>query len=724
MSENITNNNIPTSLRDIVTSADTSSVFYRYREHEYIGKNIFKELYKRFVTVGGRQGFCMGDDSKEIGILSQCQSLQSLLLLASEFKLTFDDRHLISPTKENKTIREIMDIVVEDIINQIKTDRSGVYVFDASPYETNLFTAQYSNVDAITWVIPTFLLVLGYHARIGEICKWEDELVSVITYGIKYINDSFIDPTEEGKDSDKLLCGWNFTKDCQEPSLYYTFAVCECFVDFYETFKDYLEYREAVRNHKRFPNIAVPQSLVEAYDQHQKDREEQMKREHPGYIDEENKLRERARFDEYNELVRLYTKINNGVATIHDSIYGELEQKCKKVSKEVWRLVKGGFADHFYYNDLHTTITEDEIRMSTTSDALFNSVYIINILIDAGIDEEFRLEEAAAGSDTEKAEFFRREYNELFEICQLASQKAFRCYENLKKDAREYIVDQFLIGFNESFTVHKDLIKELRKRRMRVFSLVPLLVHTNNVISDYLVRYPQHNMKKYLGYILDNRLVEDGKVRWIWENDGFFSASNYYYVSALGEFYSYYTDYESSYINIAQDNEKTVKAIQDDFKREMEKSGDIFTLNKTISKQQEQIADLEQQLKNKSTPVEDAVAIVVQREMERLLPDMLCQVVEQMAVDIKTMAFESKSTDRAKNHPFSAALGELLLAMVCDKILANTHSGNKTAEQNTAAFNQLCMNVRKEVNRCVGTFISQVNDTEQNRSTLFSSDDD
>ena len=88
MNENgLLNTGIPASLKDIVESTDTSSVFLRYRDHEFVGKNIFKELYKRFITVNGRRGFRMGDDSREIGILSQCQSLQAMLLLASEFKL-------------------------------------------------------------------------------------------------------------------------------------------------------------------------------------------------------------------------------------------------------------------------------------------------------------------------------------------------------------------------------------------------------------------------------------------------------------------------------------------------------------------------------------------------------------------------------------------------------------------------------------------------------------
>jgi hypothetical protein len=121
-------------------------LFYTYKDKSEIGKKIFKELYKRFNQnpKRGTVGFYM-DDSKEVGLLSQCQSLQALLLLASDFDLRFDDKHLLSDTKENTTIRDIMDMVIEDIIQnrlQKNVTTSGKYCFDASPYETDLFTEE------------------------------------------------------------------------------------------------------------------------------------------------------------------------------------------------------------------------------------------------------------------------------------------------------------------------------------------------------------------------------------------------------------------------------------------------------------------------------------------------------------------------------------------------------------------------------------------------------
>jgi len=177
-------------LKDLVEVSDSNnSIFYTYKDKVLVGKEIFKELYDRFHKVEGeRKGFYM-DDSKEIGILSQCQSLQALLLLASDFGLDFDDAHLLSEEETNYTIREIMDFVIEDVILRISTKTPDTYKFDASPYDTGRhFNAQYSNIEAITWVVPSFLQALKYHATIGETCKWQDKLVNVISYCLNYLN--------------------------------------------------------------------------------------------------------------------------------------------------------------------------------------------------------------------------------------------------------------------------------------------------------------------------------------------------------------------------------------------------------------------------------------------------------------------------------------------------------------------------------------------------------
>lgn len=704
-------------LQDLIIdkSGDNNSIFYTYTDKTEVGKEIFKELYDRFHKVEGeRMGFYM-DDSREIGILSQCQSLQALLLLASDFGLDFDDNHIVSDTETNYTIREIMDFVIEDVIKRISTNKPGVYKFDASPYDTGRhFTVKYSNIEAITWVVPSFLQALKYHATIGETCKWEDKLVNVISYCINYINKSFIKSSKEGV-SNKLEIGWNFTDDCEEPSLYYSFAVCECFVEFYETFKEYLEYYEAVRNEGRY-GLHIDKALKAAFDAHKIDYEKALAKEAPG-LNQNN--RQIARFDPFNELALRYREINNGFENIDPtSPYGEFEKNCKSLAKEVWRLTKNHLADKFFYNDLETTLTEDDISISTTSDALFNTVYIINIMLDAGLDEDIELEKTVASDDSavHRAE---REYNNLFESCQVASQKAFRTYEKLKNKGKEYIVEQFLVGFNESFSVHKEKVKELRKLRMRVFTLMPLLIRTNNVISEYLIKYPQVNMRKYLGYILENRYEENNRFKWIWENDGFFSCSNYYYISALGEFYNYYETYESKFIGNYTENEINRATIKREYLKELEApGGEISNLKKDLKDKADEVEDLKRKLDNVETPVEDAVAGVVAKEMEKLLPNMLCKFITDASYGLTIDEVDATfCTDEHK--AFSDAINKLLFAVISKYIFDTVRSGKVTKEENISNHEILSNKLRKEIRRCIKQYIAQINDSDEGRSSLF-----
>ena len=701
--KNLTDIGISGSLADILLTDDSASkaknsseaenaseaefsgsVFSKYRPKSEIGESILRDLYTTYGKGTGEtkkgRGFFLVDGSKDVGVLSQCQSLQALLLLASEFGLKFDIDY--TGKGADRTIRAVMDEVIEDLLtDKIKSvdavdengnpvlDENGnakkQYVFDASPYETELFSVEYSNVDAIRWVIPTFLLVLKYHAEQGEICKWEDQLIDVISYGLDYINGAYIGTNLLGEEltSDKLEIGWNFTKDCEEPSLYYTFAVAECYISFYRTFEDHLKYQEAIRTEQETGGlIPIPDELKKYHAAIVDDYQKKMARPEPGYKDEANKLRKIARFDTPYELVRVYKRITGGHEEIDGTRYGDLEYRCSTVAEEIWRLVKNDFADNFFYNDLHAKISAEDIRMSTTSDALFNSVYIINTLIDAGVDEQLLLKYAVekAKGNEEEAEKLLREYNDLLETCQLASQKALRTYEMLKKEGKEYIVDQFLIGFNENFETHKSLIKELRKRRMRVFSLLPMLIRSNNLISEYLVRYPQANMSKYLGYILENRRKDrNGKDTWLWEIDGFFSASNYYYVAALGQFYSYYETYEKNYIRISDENDEDTKRIREEYLTELTEKGQIAQLNDELRdkaaemeslrlEKDTEIQRLETALANKRSPIEDAVKAILEETMREQLPTLFCAYMEKVAESYARLQLELKKNPRFK----------------------------------------------------------------------------
>ncbi len=720
---------IKTSLDEIIKKKATdANVFNEYKTRAEVGIEIFKEMYARFDIE--RKGFVMNDISKEIGLLSQCQSLQAIVSLALDFNLGFDSKSLIEG--QEYSIREMMDFAIEDIIDRIviKDEFGNIkeYVFDASPYDSNsnlasdskYFTAEYSNIDSITWVIPSFLTVLKYHANLEkpEICKWEDILVDVIKYGIKYINEAYID-NEENDGS--ISIGWNFTKNCQEPSLYFSFIVGECYLDTFSTFEEVLKYAYAKRNHREY-GVPIDDEICKEYEKKLAKYEEDRKKvvDDPKY----------AKHDSYNELVRLYKRINDigelAEIDIENTIYGELERRCRELAFSVWNHVSDGLADDFFYNDLKTRLSENEILKSTTSDALFNTVYIVNIMLAGGLDEQmqfFKQKALISGdgkADGKTAEEWQLEYDNLFESCQLAVQKAFRTYESLKNKSKDYIVDQFLIGFNERFDTHKALVNELRKLRMKTFSLLPMLIHTYNIVSEYLIKYPQHNMKRYLEYILENRYVstDDNKAHWIWEKDGYFSGSNCYYIVALNEFYTYHQKYERDYIEIGENNIAVKQRVRDRAIEEYEKQlripkkGAIALLEEenankqaTIEKQAKEISRLEAI----SRPVEDAIIEVIREELEKRFASLLQSTFAQAAKALTVDAVD----DTADESNLYSGICSSLYEMIFAEIFANYYTIDASKGQyrfnNVDDYEKKTNDFKVDLKATIAAYITSIN---------------
>ncbi len=752
--------NIPKSIEDLVDLDRTSAsaLFYRYKDKTGIGKEIFKELLRKFDVKAN--GFYMDDSGKDIGVLSQCQSLQSLLLLASSFGLEFDDenlegtKHYVDAEGQKKpyTIRKLMDVVIEDIIKRltVKDAETGreYYVFNASPYKTGeAFDEQYAYIDCVTWVIPTFLLVLRYHIDIGQICKFEKELIRIINRGLDYINEAYIHPDEKGR-RDKLTCGWNFTKDCEEPSLYFTFAVEECYVDLYTAFEEYLGDREALRDSK--DGISIDDEIVERIALEQEKFNKTLEEKSYSSIRYDGLDLAFFENDKYNEIKRVFMLINEDDEDF-GSRYGELERKCKQVAGMVWPLVKSKFADYFFFNDLHATITEEDIKMSTTNDALFNTVYIINILIDAGFDEDINrriakarivpeneTEDEAAAREKEFSDA-TTEYNNLLDTCQFALQKAFRVYENLKNESREYIVDQFLIGFNEKLTKLETKVRELRKLRIRVFSLVPLFIKTNSVVSEYLVKYPQNSMKKYLGYILDNRYIEKSrgnvKTLWIWEKDGYFSASNYYYISALGEFYSYYETYEMDFIDdaihaqqVRKQHEEEIGAREDAIQKlKAEIKAKEKAYDKLEARTSAEITSLRTELDNYDTPVEDAVQAVIRREIKNLLGGALCELFNDAALALTQKYTIEKKPDQVYVD-LKASIGRLIISFMAETIMHNCDTYKYPPAENDSRDNhteeeiyaRLVRDITEDFEKIIDNHVHSISAVADSSNTKFS----
>ncbi len=731
------------------------TIFPIYKAQGEVARDIFKAINARLIDLGnGKLGIPMDDAEKKVGLLSQCQGLQTLVSLVNDFGLEFDNTEY--DTIHHRSIRNIMDAILKDIINKLRVSDIEIdedineqesvkelFIFDASPYDSDHFDTEIASIETITWVLPTFFQILTIHAEAGQICKWEHNLISIIRYGLRYINNAFIDGSKN-PDGKGLKIGWNFAKNCEEPSLYFTFTVGECFLDMFATFEEVLKYPYSLFNNAQFGTPIDEEAKAKFDEQKEKYQFEE--------AENADKPKDVARHDTYNELVRLFRMINSndriGEQDPYEEIkvdsthrYGLLEKHLKDVASAIWSFVNTDLADSFFYNDLATKLSESELRMSTTSDVLFNTVYIVNILIDGGMDELLQLQmrqaeiksadESITPQEREEQRNLSvqksREYNNLLESCQLAVQRAFRTYESLKNDGKDYIVDQFLIGFNERFVFHKERVNDLRKLRMRVFSLLPMLIHTNNIINAYLVKYPQINMQKYTGFILENRYTESSEqgktTEWIWEKDGYFSGSNYYYVNALKELYEYYEAYEKKYIEVGADNQKRE---QEYYSRLTGPNGEITQLkarhekaeeekDRLIAQRDSRIALLEQLLEEerlKKPTVEDSICELIEKELSTQFVALLTQAFSQAAA---CFAPDTVNPTQDENGTYAKLFGAMT-EMVVAECYANSSSFKRCTpeeyEKQTKYFKE---DVRAIINHNIDDISSDVN----HRSNMY-----
>ena len=121
---NNTKNTVETNAEKVVLESEeakntekSTPIFREYEDKKAVAEKILVELNERFITITEngkeRKGFRMDDTSDQIGLLSQCQSLQTLVSLAQDFGLSFTKKNIIPNQKG--TIRQMMDIIIEDV---------------------------------------------------------------------------------------------------------------------------------------------------------------------------------------------------------------------------------------------------------------------------------------------------------------------------------------------------------------------------------------------------------------------------------------------------------------------------------------------------------------------------------------------------------------------------------------------------------------------------------
>ena len=536
-------------LDDIIVRLGTDdSVFNIYKEKADIGAEIAKQLLAGRKAIGrSSKGFSVDDvDTTNVGVLTQCRGLQTIATL-SKLKVNL------------KPYENLITTVLEDVLDRI-SDKKGGYIFDATPYlnqergkedetdDQKIYVKDY--VDTIASVLTAMITVRSmiyeqedigdpFDKRLADLSgKTEDvvheclrrlNVAALTRSGEKDENDVekkeqfTIDKDRQGKG--KVLIkdlygrdyfeykGWSFTKcDKDEhkittPSIYFTYVVTMAYMSVYEELKDPIEVvRDGIRKTKKVSKERL--AVLEGDDKYQRDR--------PFF----EKIRKE--FEEFTK------------RCVDAGRYIDMKTRYLNIT------------DMFIGSGLKK-VTAADIENSTTNDSPLNTLMVVSVLINSGVDLDYKVfSNQEYGDDSKLDEYYER--------LQYALQNVEKCYKAFVKENKEYVIDQYILNFNERIPSSlQEQAKLLRNQKISMLSLMPVMIRTYNLISSYLIRYPQKQAITYLSYTMSNRLEKkDGNKMWAWDIDGYNINVNYMYIEALKAFYDYYHYYEEIYSSESQ----------------------------------------------------------------------------------------------------------------------------------------------------------------------------
>lgn len=618
-------------LREIAT--DKQGWIYRYCERSKLGDAIYRDFIHYNQSVMKQPDtFMFSSELREEGILSLGQSFQVIATALENFDL--------SKSKEFGKEAKAQIIRMLDKMMAMVAPREGVYQFDASPYLAGSQhfvgdNAEYAYIDSITWVISSLLSAFRLH--IQNICPLNEErmrkAVSIYKYCIHYLIDSFI---PGNNDNSKFQCGWNYTKNCPAPSAYFTFAVSEVMIDILNTFNN------VIRN----ADIDLVQQEIDRQLGGIASAEEiEAKKQQVAINYETERQNVLSDAPVYMREKQLFALLNENKAVYDEhSLYGRLEACVKQAAGNVWALTKDSLIDSFYAGDLKTRVAEAVIEQSVQSDALFNTIFIINMLVNAGLDEDMEDDiNYYTLNGSEAYELALDEYDNIRDTLRIAYDNVYQFYLQLKNKKKTYKVDEYNLAFDEAFGDREDQVKDLRKAHIRVFSLMPLLVKTKTTLGEFVIRYPQYDMQIYLENILLYRCVrtkygQADDYYWTWERDGFSSSSNYYFVSALNDFYNYYEEYELSVSKNAMNNRAAKEKVQQKYLEELEKSDGVIGILRTEQQEKDrQILSLQAKLDTLQAQHAQLRAAYENDPLRKAVTDLVCTVVREQILNASSL---------------------------------------------------------------------------------------
>lgn len=599
-------------LKDILdlSNYDPENIFNRYLPQEEIAKMIGGKLLKeKYSTKKNTQkGFFNSDISRDVGLITDAIGLQAVadlcgmgMPVADYFeKVTDTLSRIFSQLGFNEEVFEKIKVYIDnynkssEALNKKAFDAIKI-TFKMTPFisddDVSAGEESTGSLPCVEAAAQTIKALMGIRTALlndssikGKTYKFSgNELVLgkfverlnyLICYAMDWINSAVIPASSEirydieGTEAESPIVeylGWNFFKDDSneeyEPSIYMTYSVCSAYMSLFEVVYPY--YYQSKRDDKDW---------IKTFENEEEFRK--MRGEGVPYSEADAKL-----------------------ALLINTQYARLKKRCMTAGRYEELRCRGriDIATKFIGQN-YTEVDMADILNSTTNDALINTVLHALILIYAGIDIDYK----KIGEKINKPSLQTSFYEEI----QYALQNVLRVYNRLKAEDKLYIVEQYVLSFNEKMPSSKaGIAKQLRRQRIQVASTLPMLIRAYNEVSRYLVKFPQKQNTEYLALIMENRTGEEGKKEWMWDLDGYNLMSEANFVRALSDFYEYYDRYERVYIKGESEKLAERERKQEEERRE----------NSAYIELQSKYADLEEEKKAADNAKEAA-----ENEIERL----------------------------------------------------------------------------------------------------------
>lgn len=590
-------------LQDIINEQEDygskEHIFNNYVEKEIIAKKVF-DKFKWKVSKNGL--FYLSENNKNVGVISVLDGLKSLAILC---KMGIDIRN------EAK----YLDLLNENLkqlfvsINYQKGVR-GVLSYNLTPFvDAETINVPYVDtacklISAVI-VVRDLLLLLDDNDKdrnlvnvpdIGNVNDVLHALNDITNETIEFICDAAIpvsgdkqvltykikneDGEEESEEIEVGYIGWNFTKfendrikDSErkrlEPSLYFTYSVSQAYMAIYESAEKAIR---AIRDEN------VEEARLEL------------------------EQREVNKFDRDVEFIKTIFESYNRFRGILRGVGLHLDQSIQNIDlRDSYLGIDGRGIDN------------DEIIRSTTNNALFNTLFAISIMNNSGVFDIY---------DKYNPEKRRLEY------ASSVVSNVYDMYMDLEAAKKLYIVEQYVLNFNEFMPeAYFEDANYLRKQRIQVITIIPLLVKTYSLISAWVVQYPQKQMIDYLKLILESRKTntKEGKKEWIWDKEMYDVTINSIFINTLADFYQYYEKYEEPFIDqekaISKEKEKSEKDAKAKIQSAREEA------NRVVQEAEEKVRQLNEERENLPiiVAIKDLVREVLEKELVKYLPNALNQ---------------------------------------------------------------------------------------------------